>query len=117
MKAETFLYLVTRGRNSGLARRQEVWFVQLDGLFYLLSDSQERAEWVKNIEANADVSFSIGNRRNESSERHSTRGCGRILDERTEAELCARVRASMYVKYRWTGGWLVEVEPQAQASA
>lgn len=113
MKAETFLYLVTRGRNTGLPRRQEVWFVELGGVFYLLADAQERAEWIKNIEANADVSFSIGNRRNAVSERDSTPGRGRILDERTESELCARVRASMYVKYRWTGGWLVEVIPQA----
>jgi hypothetical protein len=109
MKAETFFYLVTRGRNSGLRRRMEIWFVELSGSFYLLAESRERCDWLKNIEANSHVSFTIGNRRDESSEVHETEGSGRVLNETLEPDLCARVRSLMHAKYRWTGGLIVEI--------
>jgi F420H(2)-dependent quinone reductase len=111
MKAETFFYLVTRGRNSGLPRRIEIWFVELNGLFYLLAESRDR-DWFKNIVANASVVFTIGNRRDESSEMRETEGAGRIIDEALENDLCARVRGLMHAKYRWTSGLLVEIAPR-----
>ena len=112
MNAETFLYLVTRGRNSGLPRRMEVWFVELDQVFYVLAESRDRADWVRNIEANPDVSFSIGNRRNAFSAVDTTDGLGRVVDEAGEAELIERVRAQMLAKYRWMDGMIVEIAPR-----
>jgi hypothetical protein len=109
MKAETFFYLVTRGRNSGLPRRLEISFVELSGSFYLLAESRERCDWLKNIEANARVSFSVGNRRDAASEVREAEGSGRVLDEAVEQDLCTRVRALMHQKYRWTGGLIVEI--------
>jgi hypothetical protein len=109
MPAETFIYLVTRGRNSGLPRRREVWFVEVAGMLYLLTETQERVEWVKNIEASPEVTFSIGTRRNESSQLPLTQGLGRIVDERNELELCAHVRNAMRAKYRWSEGLIIEV--------
>ena len=109
MKAETFLYLVTRGRNSGLPRRMEVWFVELDQVFYVLAESCDRADWVRNIEANRDVSFSSGNRRTASSAVDTTDGLGRVVDEAGEAELIERVRGQMLAKYRCMDGMIVEI--------
>jgi hypothetical protein len=109
MKMERFLFLSTRGRNSGLWRPLEVWFVELAGTFYLLAESQERPDWVKNIEANPEVRFSIGTRRNETSELPQTHGRGRVLSDANDGELCTRVRASMYGKYRWSSGTLIEI--------
>jgi deazaflavin-dependent oxidoreductase (nitroreductase family) len=116
MKAETFFYLVTRGRHSGLPRRLEIWFVELAGAFYLLAESHERTDWIENIRANPEVTFSIGNRKNANSEVAQAIGRGRLLDDDDEAELCARVRASLYAKYRWRDGKIVEIAPQPAAT-
>jgi len=109
MKAETFLYLITRGRHSGLPRPMEAWFVELDGAFYVLHEPSDHGDWVKNIEAHPEVSFSIGNRKNAQSELVPTLGRGRVVDELSESALCERVRATMHVKYRWTTGMIVEI--------
>jgi len=109
MKMQNLLFLSTCGRNSGLWRPLEVWFVQLADTYYVLAESQERPDWVKNIEANPDVRFSIGTRRNESNERPPSQGRGRVLTEANDSELIARVRASMYGKYRWSSGTIVEL--------
>ena len=106
---ESFLYLMTRGRNTGLWRRLEVWFVEESGSFYLLVESQERPDWVRNIEANPQVRFSIGTRRNETSSLAQVEGRGRVLSEAQDSALCERVRASLYAKYRWSSGTIVEV--------
>lgn len=109
MKAETFFYLQTRGRHSGMKRQLEVWFVELTDVFYLLAVFGEHADWIKNIEAHPEVSFSIGNRKNEASEVGQTDGRGRVVDDVTESELCAQVRSALHAKYRWTAGTIVEV--------
>lgn len=115
MKAETFFHLVTQGRHSGLPRQLEVWFVELAGMFYLLAESRESSDWIDNIRAHPNVSFSIGNRKNKGSEVAQTDGRGRVLDEVLEAELSSRVRASLYAKYRWRDGQIVEISPQLAA--
>lgn len=106
---ESFLYLMTRGRNSGLWRRLEVWFVEVSGSFYLLVEAHDRPDWLQNIEANPTVRFSIGTRRNETSALPQIEGHGRVLNETRDTELCARVRASMFAKYRWSTGTIVEL--------
>ena len=115
MKAETFFYLVTRGRHSGLPRELELWFVEHAGAFYLLAESCDNTDWIENIRKNPSVSFSIGNRKNKHSEVTQTTGHGRVIDAREE-DLCSQVRASLHVKYRWTSGEIVEIAPQPALS-
>ena len=106
---ESFLYLATLGRNSGLWRRLEVWFVEVSGSFYLLAEAHEPPDWLQNIEANSQVRFSIGTRRDETRALQQVEGRGRVLNELEDTELCARIRASMYAKYRWRSGTIVEL--------
>jgi hypothetical protein len=113
MKAETFFYLITRGRHTGLPRNHEVWFAELDGVFYLLAEATETPDWVSNIAIEPKVSFTIGNRKNRSSEATQTLGLARLVDEASEVDLCARVRGLLYAKYRWNAGHLIEVGPLA----
>jgi F420H(2)-dependent quinone reductase len=116
MKAETFFHLITRGRNSGLPRSGELWFVELEGTFYLLVESADGADSVKNIAADPEVSFSIGNRKNRYSEAAHTTGMARIVDEASEPDLCARIRSALYAKYRWNSGRIIEVAPRPVAA-
>ena len=109
--ASGFLYLVTRGRKSGLPRKIEIWFVELDGRYYLVSEQRERAQWVKNLLAHDSVELSVGRRADEGSELPSTPARARVLDPALEPELAARVRALMDAKYDWSDGLIVELAP------
>src|SRR5207245_5681657 len=58
-----FLYLTTTGRRTGLRRDIEIWFTERDGRFYLIAEHRDRASWVRNIRANAQVHVRVGDRR------------------------------------------------------
>ncbi len=47
--ADTFLYLTTTGRTSGLPRSIEIWFVEHAGRYYIVSERREESGWVKNL--------------------------------------------------------------------
>ena len=57
---EPFLYLTTVGRRTGQAHRIEMWFAARGGRLYLLAGSRERADWVRNLQANARVTVELG---------------------------------------------------------
>jgi deazaflavin-dependent oxidoreductase (nitroreductase family) len=57
---EPFLCLTTVGRRTGQAHRIEIWFAARDGRLYLLAGSRERADWVRNLQANAQVTVELG---------------------------------------------------------
>jgi deazaflavin-dependent oxidoreductase (nitroreductase family) len=51
-----FCYLTTTGRVSGKPHEIEIWFASDDGTtLYLLSGGGERADWVRNIQADGSV--------------------------------------------------------------
>ena len=52
---EPFLYLTTVGRRTGRPHRIEIWFAAHEGRLYLLSGGRERADWVRNLQANPRV--------------------------------------------------------------
>lgn len=107
--AEAFLYLTTTGRVSGQPRQIEIWFVEHDGRHYLCAEHRERAQWVKNIQHNPEIEYSIGTRDNQQSVLPQRRAKGRIVDVQTEADLCKAVCAKMDAKYRWSDGLVVEL--------
>lgn len=112
MSDSTFLYLVTRGRKSGLPRRIEIWFVEHAGRFYLISEMRERSHWVQNVLADPAVELSVGTRKDEQRQVRRTAARARVLDPLADAELSAKVRELMDAKYEWSEGTIVELSPE-----
>lgn len=99
-----FLYLTTTGRSSSLPREIEIWFTHLDGRYYLIAEHRERANWVRNILTNSQVTFRVG--------QEKFRGVGRIVDEAQEQALWQNVRQLSDRKYGWSEGLIVELKPE-----
>jgi deazaflavin-dependent oxidoreductase (nitroreductase family) len=107
--AETFLYLTTTGRTSGLPRGIEIWFVEHAGRYYVVSERREESGWVKNLRKEPRVRFSVGTREAPEAAVASTAGTGRVLSEGDAPDLVRAVRARMDAKYRWSDGLVVEL--------
>jgi len=101
-----FFYLTTTGRKSGNLHQIEIWFVEHNGCYYIVSEPREQADWVQNILANPAVTFSIGSRSAAQSD-----GIARPIDPAAEPELAATVSALMHAAYEWSDGLIVEIKP------
>ena len=97
-----FLYLTTTGWRSGRPHRIEIWYAELEGRYYLISELGERAHWVRNIRQRPEVGFEVAGRR--------FTGRGRIVGP-DEPDLVRRVSALFDAKYRWSDGLIVELIP------
>jgi deazaflavin-dependent oxidoreductase (nitroreductase family) len=60
LAAQTFCYVTTTGRRTGIPRRIEIWFAMDDGTIYLLSGGGDRSDWVRNMIHTPDVTVRIG---------------------------------------------------------
>ena len=98
-----FLYLTTTGRVSGQPREIEIWFTERDGRFYLIAEHRERANWVRNTEAQPEVKVRVGDRQ--------FGATARIVRDGREPELTAAVKALSDAKYGWSDGLVVELTP------
>jgi len=99
-----FLYLTTTGRRTGLPREVEIWFTERDGRFYIIAEYPDRANWVRNIRANAHVQVKVGDRRFDA--------VARVLDDDREPGLAQAVKALSSEKYGWSDGAIVEITPR-----
>jgi deazaflavin-dependent oxidoreductase (nitroreductase family) len=97
---EQFLYLDTTGWKSSRRHRIEIWFVERDGKYYVMSEGCERAHWVQNITHNPKVSFRI--------ESKSFSGAARVVEKGPAA---AEAKKLMKEKYGWDAGLVVELAP------
>ena len=102
-----YLYLTTTGRKSGKPHQIEIWFVEYGGGYYMVSETPEISDWVRNIRHNQAATIRIGSRDDVPVE-----GTGRLIDWREEPELAAAVSALMNAKYNWSSGQIVEVKPK-----
>ena len=98
-----FLYLTTTGWRSGNPHEIEIWFTELDGRYYLVSEGGERAHWVQNVRRQPRVAFRVG--------RQSFQGTGRVVDSEREPELQGTVSRLSTEKYEWGDGLIVELNP------
>ena len=98
-----FLYLATVGHRSGRPHLIEIWYVELDGRYYVVSEKRERSDWVKNVRAQPAVAFMVG--------RRLRRATARPLDPAVEPELHARVSKLMDERHDWSDGLVVEIAP------
>jgi len=103
--APQFLYLTTRGRKTGLPRQIEIWFVESDGLFYILAEHFERTQWVRNIARNPRVRVRLGDR--------EFPATARALEQERDREAWERVQTLAREKYGWGDGLPVEIIPDA----
>jgi deazaflavin-dependent oxidoreductase (nitroreductase family) len=100
---ERVLCLTTVGRNTGLPREIEIWFVLCSGRFYLFAETGEEAGWVKNIRRNPKVSVRVGECRID--------GQARVLGRQSDCELLKKAAAIAEHKYGWSDGLPVEITP------
>ena len=57
---EPYAYLTTTGRRTGRPHRIEIWFGVQEERMYLLSGGRDRSDWVRNIQANPQVTIELG---------------------------------------------------------
>lgn len=96
-----FLYLSTLGWKTGKRHNIEIWFVEHDGRYYIVSEREYKAHWVQNILVKPQVSFSVDNA--------SFQGTARIIDQEKESSLAAQISILMKEKYGWNKGVFVEL--------
>jgi deazaflavin-dependent oxidoreductase (nitroreductase family) len=103
MNQAQFLYLTTIGWKTGRQHRIEIWFVDYNDKYYIISERLNRAHWVQNNKHNSRVAFTVNNKTFE--------GNARIIDKHKESKLAAEVSNLMDRKYRWNEGLIVELIP------
>jgi deazaflavin-dependent oxidoreductase (nitroreductase family) len=85
-----FAYLTTFGRRTGKPHRIEIWFAIDNGHVLLLAGGRERSDWVRNIQANPQVTVEIGT--------GTHPGIARIVSPDTMED--QRARELLVAKYR-----------------
>jgi deazaflavin-dependent oxidoreductase (nitroreductase family) len=98
-----FLYLTTHGWKSGKKHGIEIWFVEHNKRYYIISERLEGAHWVQNIKHNPAVSFSIND--------GIFKGNARIVDQEKEFALTTEILKLMDTKFKWSQGLIVELTP------
>lgn len=102
-----YLYLTTTGRRSGQPREIELWFTSRDGSYYLIAETGERAQWVRNLRADARVRWRV--------DATTFSGLARVVDLGAEPDLAHAVRASSEAKYGWADGLIAELVPDGHS--
>ncbi len=98
-----FLYLNTKGWKTGKLHKIEIWFVEQDKKYYVLSERKKKAHWVQNILHDSKISFQVHS--------ETFNGHGRIIEDSEEKNLILGISATMDRKYGWSGGLIVELSP------
>lgn len=104
MADEKYLYLSTRGHRSGKRHEIEIWFVEHEGRFYIVSEKGEAAHWARNIRADPAVQFRLGEAWDDGAAPRP--GKASFPDD---AALIAAVKAKMDAKYGWSDGLVVAI--------
>ena len=95
-----FLSLTTHGWKSGKEHKIEIWFVEHNKRYYIISQRLDRAPRIHNIRQNATVSFKING--------NVFKGSARIADQEKESGLAEEVFKFMNIKYKRSQGLIVE---------
>jgi uncharacterized pyridoxamine 5'-phosphate oxidase family protein len=98
-----FLYLITKGWKTTKYHKIEIWFVEYDKKYYIISERKKYAHWLQNILHNSNITFIVNNK--------TLEGYARLVDS-TESELITNVSNLMNKKYGWSDGLIVELDPQ-----
>lgn len=100
---QQFLYLTTTGWRTGRQHRIEIWFVDYDDKYYVMSERREHAHWVQNIMRNSRILFNVNFK--------SFEGTARIVYQQNDSKFTTKISALMNSKYRWDEGLIIEITP------
>ena len=103
MNESQFLYLTTKGWKTGKNHRIEIWYVNYNDKYYIMSEHHNRAHWVINIIHNSKVIFTVNKKTFE--------GNARIIDQEKDAKLASQIANLMSAKYKWDRGLIIEITP------
>ena len=92
--ADGVCYLQTIGRRSGLRRTIEIWFATDGERIYLLAGGRDRAQWVRNLQADSRVRVRLGG--------STLEGHARVIEGQERDPLARRLLAAKY--QGWTDG-------------
>ena len=81
LSKENYCYLTTTGHKTGNPHEIEIWFGVNEDSIYLLSGGGDKSHWVKNLQADPNVSVRIG--------KQTFTGTARLVKDEKE-ELMAR---------------------------
>ncbi|PYX88580.1 MAG: hypothetical protein DMG68_08160 [Acidobacteria bacterium] len=104
--SEQYLYLISRGRRSGLPREIEIWFTEREGRFFVIAE-YSTSKWVENIRSNPAVQVRVAGAQFAAS--------ARILSPETEPLLVIAVQNLSKEKYGWGDGLVVELLPSTRS--
>ena len=96
-----FLYLTTKGRKTLRQHTIEIWFIEYNKKYYILSERKKSSDWVQNIISDPNMSFDINNK--------AYKGYARLVDKSKEPILANAVCDLMLSKYAWNDGLIVEL--------
>jgi deazaflavin-dependent oxidoreductase (nitroreductase family) len=99
---EPYLYLTTRGRQTGRPREIEIWFTQREGFYYVIAE-YETSHWLRNLQADPHVTVKVGAKRFQAE--------ARVLMSESDLELQGQVQQLSRSKYGWGDGIVVELIP------
>ena len=103
MNHSQFLYLITKGWKTGKHHKIEIWYVDYDDKYYIMSEQHKRAHWVQNILHNPRVLFTVNEKTFE--------GTARIVVQEKDTKLSRNIANLMSTKYKWDKGLIVELIP------
>jgi deazaflavin-dependent oxidoreductase (nitroreductase family) len=83
-----FCYVTTTGRRTGRSHTIEIWFAVDDGRLYLLSETGDRADWVRNLRRRPAVQVRLGD--------ETRKGVAYFVDEPKQASLARELVAAKY---------------------
>ena len=104
--AEKFLYLTTTGRKTGNPHTIEIWYVDYGDCYVLCAEHGEKSDWVKNVQANADIQFYVAER-DANVQPHA--GTADIVTDATDIQAIAPL---FDAKYNWSEGLYVRICPK-----
>ena len=103
MNQSRFLNLTTKGWKIAKQHRIEIWYVDYNDKYYMMSERQKQAHWVQNIIHNPSVLLTVNEKIFE--------GTARLIDQEEDAKLASQIANLMGAKYKWDRGLIVEIIP------
>ncbi|PJF39724.1 MAG: DUF385 domain-containing protein [Chloroflexi bacterium] len=87
LEKDRVIDITTTGRQSGLARRIEIWFHNIDGTLYITGRPGKRRDWYANMEANPNITFHL----KQTTQADIPATVTPILDESARREVLTRI--------------------------